>query len=213
MRQGQSHTTDDRGLVIDAYYSFPGIIIHELAHKWAAERRGLAIRDYQLWNWRNGGHVSHEPARNAGDKIAVAGAPVVVNTLVSISVWTLAAMLVGVWATPFPRSWELVVAAMLGWIGWAIGKHALPSRSDAAGAWRAAWARPSWSFRQAKQRAIAGVLVGLSKIKPINIIYGAIIGLSVLTVVFVANDISWRLLLDEYEMLLFGVLELMSGFF
>lgn len=197
-----------KSLVIDSYYSFPGIILHELGHKWACESRGLRVDDYTLWNWRNGGSVSHEPAKNPGDTIVVSGAPVVVNTIVSVFLYAASAIIAaGVIITPIPRSVQLVVAVVIGWIAWSAGVHAIPSRTDASKVWTAAWRRPAWSKRQVKLRSIAVLLVGLSKFKPLGQIFGAIIGIIVCGPIFYVNGTDWRILLNEYTNLLTLLIE------
>lgn len=213
MRRDQPYRTNDKGeIVLDAFYSFPGIILHEFAHKWAAERRGLAVRDYTLWNWRNGGHVSHEPATSPGDKIAVAGMPCFVNTVVSVILWALAAVVFASRATPVPRYAELTLAVFLAWLGWSAGKHAIPSPTDAVTVWQAAWRRPSWSYRQAKLRSVATFLVLLSKFKLLNSVFGLFIGIVACFPFFLFYDVTWQLLLGEYLNLIFRIVETAEQF-
>ena len=109
-----------------------GVALHELAHKWFAEERGLAIDAVVYFQLRGeaAGYVRHETPTAYRELFAVAVAPIVVNSAVGVAAFSVVHWLR---ATPgiaaFTAShWAGFLVA--GWLGAACCLHAFPSRTD-----------------------------------------------------------------------------------
>jgi hypothetical protein len=117
-----------------ALVTFPGIMIHEWAHKFFCDRTGTPV--YKTCYFRLGnpaGFVLHGPVDSYGKAFLISTAPLLINTAISVIVFVIAVIL--------PRTWPSYV---LLWLGLSIAIHAFPSGEDADILWRcskAGWRR------------------------------------------------------------------------
>lgn len=51
--------------------TFPGVIIHEFAHKKSCDWRGIAVRDVDYFSWSGRGYVTHRSPRRFSDTLAI----------------------------------------------------------------------------------------------------------------------------------------------
>jgi Putative zincin peptidase len=106
--------------------TFPGVIVHEWAHKIACNLFGVAVSkvvyfklDFKLVGGE-AGYVQHEIPKRYIESLCISSAPLFVNTLVALACGLVAHQ---VHATPFP--YYLFV-----WLGFSAGSHAFPSNQD-----------------------------------------------------------------------------------
>ncbi|HEX7018036.1 MAG TPA: hypothetical protein VF209_03980 [Patescibacteria group bacterium] len=113
------------GFVISAL-TFPGIIIHEIAHRFFADLAGVpvyAVKYYQFDFGGKAGYVIHGQPTNLKDSLLISVGPLLVNTL-------LCSLLTFVAFPMFLLSKNPLVALPLVWIGLSSGMHAFPSNHD-----------------------------------------------------------------------------------
>ncbi len=118
---------DDNIWHLVSLITFPGIIVHEIAHKFFCDIAKIPV--YEVCYFQFGdpcGYVVHAPATRLQDSLLIALGPLVVNTV-------LCALLT------FPAIFPItilsiqdgnVVFLVLLWLGISIGMHAFPSNQD-----------------------------------------------------------------------------------
>lgn len=105
--------------------TFPGIITHELAHRFFCSIARVKI--YEACYFRLGnpsGFIIHEPVDNYWKALFIDIAPFLINTLISLLLFAIAVNL--------PLNF---VAYTLYWLGISTAMHSFPSNSDAANLW------------------------------------------------------------------------------
>lgn len=101
-----------------ALLTFPGVIVHEWAHKIAAEWRGLHVDEVVYFQLDDPhGYVKHETPRSYLDAFAVTLAPLAVNTSMAVFIYLLI-------------PWEGPPAVVMSVFATMIAMHALPSAGD-----------------------------------------------------------------------------------
>ncbi|SIR97973.1 metalloprotease family protein [Natronorubrum thiooxidans] len=156
----------------------PGIVVHEFAHKRACDLVGVPVLEVAYFRFGDpSGYVRHVQPERYRQSFVISVAPFLVNTIVSLAVFFGFAVLVTT-VTESPVSFELladletvssdvlVLAAVLGWLGIAVGMQAFPSTGDA----NTLWARSRAEWRRS----------------PI-----VLVGVPVVLVIYVANLLSW----------------------
>lgn len=144
---------------IIAVLTFPGIIIHEWAHKFFCDRASVPV--YKTCYFRLGnptGYVIHGPADSYGKAFLIDIAPFIINTSIAFLIFLIAVN----------ASLGITNICILYWLGISIAMHSLPSSGDADNLWnnsKKAWKR--------NPLALFGFpLVGLIKLtKKLNIIW------------------------------------------
>ncbi len=109
-----------------ALVTFPGIILHEWAHKFFCDRTKVPV--YKTCYFRLGnpaGYVIHGPVDNYGKTFLIATAPFLVNTAVAVILFFIAVII--------PLS---LITYLLYWLGISIAMHSFPSSEDADNLWR-----------------------------------------------------------------------------
>ncbi|KAF8818776.1 metalloprotease family protein [Rickettsia endosymbiont of Cardiosporidium cionae] len=115
-------------------FTFPGIIVHEIAHKFFCDILNIPV--YQVCYFQNSdpvGYVIHEQPKNIRDAFLISFAPLIVNSILCV-------------LTTFPvvcflslkslgwlyYSYDLIPAIQIiaAWVGISIGMHSLPSKQD-----------------------------------------------------------------------------------
>jgi len=117
-----------------ALATFPGIILHEWAHKFFCDRTRVPV--YKTCYFRLGtpaGYVIHGPVDSYGKAFFISTAPFLVNTTISIICYCIAVIL--------PLG---LPAYILYWLGISTAMHSFPSNQDADNLWghsKKAWRR------------------------------------------------------------------------
>jgi len=143
------------GFVI-SWITFPGVIVHELAHALFCRLFGIGIYEIKYFQLTTSfraptGYVVHEPAKHAWQNVVVAIGPLVVNTI-------LGAIIAAPAAIPALHFESVdVVNGFLLWLGVSIAMHSFPSTGDAALIWRTISSKgtPLWT------KVIGMPLIGL----------------------------------------------------
>jgi hypothetical protein len=111
---------------IIALVTFPGVVVHELAHQLFCRLFGVAIFDVCYFRIGNpAGYVIHEAPRKAGQQIWIGIGPFIVNTLVGAIIAAPASIQVLQFESASPVDYLLI------WLGVSIAMHAFPSTGDA----------------------------------------------------------------------------------
>ena len=121
------------GLLI-AIVTFPGVIVHEVAHQLFCRLRGVPVYDvrYFQFNMKTAGYVLHAPPQDFGTTFLISVGPLVVNTLLCLAICFSASIPYRVFGDRSLQTYFLL------WLGVSIGMHAFPSNQDAKHVWSAA---------------------------------------------------------------------------
>jgi len=116
------------GFVISTL-TFPGVILHEMAHKFFCDYYGVAVFKVEYFRISSkAGHVIHEPIFDPDHNAAIGLAPLVVN---SIACMVLLTPYVFIWSFGTSFMWQVGFWDMfLIWVGISCGLSALPSKAD-----------------------------------------------------------------------------------
>lgn len=107
------------------FLTFPGVVIHEWAHKIFCQLSGLKVIKVVYFRFGNpSGYVIHEAPRNYLQSFFVATGPIIFNSILS-----LAFSYVIFWVTP-GSYWRFIVL----WLSFSVAAHAFPSEQDLSGA-------------------------------------------------------------------------------
>jgi len=139
-----------------ALLTFPGVILHEYAHKKAVEASGLTV--YHVVYFRLGnpaGYVIHEPPYTFRQALAITMAPLLINTLAEVLTLLL---LVFIPSTS-------LLGFVVWWLAISFGMHAIPSTEDAKVLWD--YSRSNWRYEKKALLGfpIAGIVYLLSLAK------------------------------------------------
>ncbi len=134
------------------WLTFPGVIVHELAHAIFCRLFGVAIYEVKFFQFSVGfrqpaGYVIHEPSKKASQNLMIGIGPFFVNTLIGGIIGAPAAVPMLKFNSP-----DLLDLFLL-WLGVSIAMHAFPSTGDAASirqslkdpgtsTWTKIWATP-----------------------------------------------------------------------
>lgn len=109
-----------------AALTFPGVIVHELAHSLAC--RLARIKVYKVCYFQFGdpaGYVIHEQVQTYGAVFLVAVAPFIFNTLVALCIFSIMVVAID----------SVLLPVVFLWLGISIGAHSFPSNDDADILW------------------------------------------------------------------------------
>ncbi len=118
--------------------TFPGVIVHELAHQLFCRWARVAV--FKVCYFRLGnpaGYVIHEIPRTSLQHVLVGVGPFFVNTILGALIAFPAAIPLMRFNSPQP------VDYFLAWLGVSVAMHAFPSTGDAKGIWSALFKRTS----------------------------------------------------------------------
>ncbi len=110
--------------------TFPGVVVHEWAHKIACNFFGVRVLKiaYFIFNFSlvggEAGYVIHERPSRYLESLCISAAPLFVNTAVTLVCGLLA------YTSHIHRAGPL--EALFLWLGFSIGVHAFPSNQDMA---------------------------------------------------------------------------------
>ena len=109
-----------------AALTFPGVIVHEIAHQLFCRIFGVAVLDVCYFRFGNpAGYVVHEHPVKPGQQIWIAIGPFLVNTVIGGIIAAPAAIQVFMFEAADPVDFLLI------WLGVSIAMHAFPSTGDA----------------------------------------------------------------------------------
>lgn len=107
------------------FLTFPGVAIHECAHKIFCQLSGLKVIKAVYFRFGNpSGYVIHEAPRNYGQSFFVAVGPIIFNSALSIGL----AYAIS-WVTS-GSYWRFIIL----WLAFSVAAHAFPSEQDLSGA-------------------------------------------------------------------------------
>ena len=115
-----------------ALITFPGIILHEWAHKFFCDRTNVPV--YKTCYFRLGnpaGYVIHGPVDNYRKAFLISTAPFLINTAISVILFFIAVILS-----------HGLAAYILYWLGISISMHSFPSSQDADNLW--SYSKGAW---------------------------------------------------------------------
>ncbi|MFQ5602750.1 MAG: DUF3267 domain-containing protein [bacterium] len=111
---------------IVAALTFPGVIVHEVAHMLFCKLRKVAVLDVCFFQFDNpAGYVLHDEIEDFTTAFLVSIGPFLVNSLLCIVICFPAFVPVKIFGLNNPLSYVLI------WLGVSIGMHAFPSNQDA----------------------------------------------------------------------------------
>lgn len=103
------------------YFTFPGVVIHELSHKFFCEEAGVRVLKASYFRFGNPiGYIIHETPKSVRVAFLISIGPFIINTLVALGASYVSSYLEsgGYWR------WILL------WVGFSAGVHAFPSDAD-----------------------------------------------------------------------------------
>jgi hypothetical protein len=109
-----------------AILTFPGVIVHEAAHRFFCDVSGVAV--YKVCYFRVGnpsGYVIHGPADRLRAHFLITIGPLIINTILC-AVISFTAII----ALKLDTADQPIVFVVLLWLGISIGMHAIPSAAD-----------------------------------------------------------------------------------
>ena len=110
--------------------TFPGVIVHEIAHQVFCRLTGTPVLDVCYFRVGNpAGYVVHEKASSAGKQLLISIGPFFINTILGALIAAPSAISVFTFDAGNPLDIFLI------WLGVSIAMHAFPSTGDAASLW------------------------------------------------------------------------------
>ncbi|HWT74076.1 MAG TPA: metalloprotease family protein [Mobilitalea sp.] len=107
--------------------TFPGVIIHELAHQIFCYLCGLKVYEVKYFRIGNpSGYVIHESTDNPGKVFLTSMGPFFVNTILGLLIILPASIEVIAF-----KEYANILNILLAWLGFSILMHAFPSTGDA----------------------------------------------------------------------------------
>ncbi|HWA24162.1 MAG TPA: metalloprotease family protein [Lacunisphaera sp.] len=123
------------GFII-TWLTFPGVIVHELAHKLFCHWTGTKVVEVCYFRFGNpAGYVVHEIPTNIWKHILIGVGPLFVNTILGF--------LIGLLLLPLQHlaygDMSSFLKFAIGWLAVSVAMHSFPSTGDAKGIWAAIW--------------------------------------------------------------------------
>ncbi len=162
-----------------ALATFPGVIVHELAHQLFCRWFRVPILNVCYFRFGNpAGFVLHEPTNNHWHSLLISVGPFLINTIVGALIAFPAALPVLRFEAGDPLDYLLI------WLGVSVAMHAIPSTGDA----KALWATASSPGMPGLAKLVAAPVVGviylatLGRFFWLDLIYGVGVALGLPTV-------------------------------
>ncbi len=115
--------------------TFPGVIVHEMAHLMMCRIVGVKVHKVCYFRLGNpAGYVIHDMPRSAWASILIGIGPLFVNTI-------LGALLGGPFFGKEIIASNPITIYVIIWLGISIAMHSFPSTGDAKAIWTAVWSR------------------------------------------------------------------------
>jgi predicted small integral membrane protein len=113
--------------ILISFITFPGVIVHELAHQIFCYLCGLKVIEVKYFQFKNPcGYVVHETTDHPGKVFLTSMGPFFVNTILGLLI-ILPASIEVIAFKEYSNPLNLVLA----WLGFSILMHAFPSTGDA----------------------------------------------------------------------------------
>jgi predicted small integral membrane protein len=107
--------------------TFPGVIVHELAHQLFCYICNLKVYEVKYFQFRNpNGYVIHESTENPGKVFVTSMGPFFINTILGLLIILPASIEVVAF-----KEYTNILNLILAWLGISILMHAFPSTGDA----------------------------------------------------------------------------------
>jgi len=118
--------------------TFPGVIVHEYAHKLFCELTGTKVLEVCYFRFGNpAGYVVHEPPTNVWKHIVIGIGPFAVNSVIGFFIGLVTSEKI------FHSGSPEIVQVFLAWLPVSIAMHSFPSTGDANCIWSAVWQKGS----------------------------------------------------------------------
>lgn len=155
--------------------TFPGVIVHEIAHQLFCRLAGVAVLDVCYFRFGNpAGFVIHEIPKKPQQSLLIGIGPFILNTIVGALISLPAAIPVYKFETGSLLNYFLI------WLGVSIAMHSFPSTGDAKSIWDAV-KRPG-IFLPVKIIAIPIVgliyICALGSMFWLDLIYGGVVAMA-----------------------------------
>ena len=110
--------------------TFPGIIVHEAAHKFFCDLRGVPVYEVSYFNLsKTPGYVIHGPVKDLKSAFLISAGPLIINSLLCM-IFTFSSFIPWVALGLGVKNSPWIYTALM-WFGLSIGMHAFPSPHDA----------------------------------------------------------------------------------
>ena len=120
--------------ILISIVTFPGVIVHEMAHQFFCRIFNVAILDVCYFRFGNPvGYVVHEIPKKAIHSIMIGVGPFFVNTIIGALIALPSIIPVIKFESGSPLDYFLI------WLGVSIAMHSFPSIGDAKSIWEAVW--------------------------------------------------------------------------
>ena len=154
--------------------TFPGVIVHELAHQLFCRWARVAVFDVCYFRLGNpAGYVVHETPRTSFQHVMIGLGPFFVNTILGALIAFPAAVPLIQFNSPQPQDLLLL------WLGVSVAMHAFPSTGDAKGIWSALFQRTSpWWLKVVGLPIVVLIYIGaIGSFVWLDAIYGLAVAL------------------------------------
>ncbi len=122
--------------VIITVLTFPGVIVHELAHQIFCRICRVAVIDVCYFKFGNpAGYVVHEHPKSTYSQILIGIGPFLINSIIGALIALPAAIPILNFGVKFGAN--TIGSYFLIWVGVSIAMHSFPSTGDAASMWEA----------------------------------------------------------------------------
>jgi len=102
-------------------FTFPGVIIHEWAHKKFCEWLHVPVHQVAYFRFGNpAGYVIHDPTKTFGQAFWISIGPLIINSIAAIVFSVMASQ-----AIPESTFWYVLL-----WVAFSAGMHSFPSDGD-----------------------------------------------------------------------------------
>ena len=109
------------------WVTFPGVILHEWAHKFFCYRAGVPVYEVKYFSLGNpAGYVRHGKITRYRDVLLISVAPLIINSMFALAMFVLPAF-----------NFNGTVNLVFMWLGISFAMHAFPSDEDARHMWSA----------------------------------------------------------------------------
>lgn len=104
-----------------SYLTFPGVILHEFAHKFFCDKFGVKVHEVSYFKLDGGGHVIHDHTEYFPAVFWISIGPLIINSILTVIIAFVASNLDS-------EGWTYI---LLLWLAISFGAHSIPSKQDA----------------------------------------------------------------------------------
>jgi hypothetical protein len=168
--------------ILIALVTFPGVIVHEMAHQLFCRWFGVPVFDVCYFRVGNpAGYVIHENPQTTAQQIWIGVGPFLVNTVIG----ALIAFPGAIPALKFEAGGPLDFLFI--WLGISIAMHAFPSTGDAKSIWRGVSSQDVPLFGKIIAIPVVGLIYlgAIGSLVWLDLLYGAAVALAL------PNLITW----------------------